>query len=107
MTGNTVVRAMACLSCLQCYEQTASSEETWGRHFTHTSWLSAWGGNTPAQFTVTPFAGKALHSVFGLFQFAAGGPAHGRAVNADQYCATLKGLREAIKTKRPVFLPTV
>jgi len=73
MTGNTAVRAMACLSCLQCYEQTASSEETWVRHFTHTSWLSAWGGNTPAQFTVTPFAGKVQHSVFGLFQCAAGG----------------------------------
>ena len=74
---------MACLRCLQCYavsgEQTASSEETWIRHFTHISWLSAWSGNTPAQFTVTPFAGRVLHSVFGLF------PAHGRAVNADQY----------------------
>lgn len=32
--------------------------------------------------------------------------AHGRAVNVDQYCATLKGLREVLRMKRSVFLPT-
>lgn len=54
-------------------EQTASSEETWVRHFTHSSWLPAWGGNTPAQFTLTLFTGNVLHSVSGLLQCAAGG----------------------------------
>jgi len=95
---------MACLSCLQCYaerrEQTASSEGTWVRHFTHNSWLSARGGNTPALFTVTPFAGNVLHSVFGLFQCAAGGlPGTWTRSERRPILRHAKRLAKAIRTK--------
>jgi len=47
-----------------------------------------WGGNTPAQLTVTPFAGKCCPvSLDSSSVLLADFPAHGRAVNADQYCA--------------------